>query len=65
MANSGQNTNGSQFFVTTIKTTHLNNKHVVFGKVVDGMGIVYAVEAVGSQDGSTSCPCTIVDCGVL
>ncbi|KAG6761445.1 hypothetical protein POTOM_034664 [Populus tomentosa] len=66
MANSGPNTNGSQFFITTTRTSHLDGKHVVFGKVVKGMGIVRSMEHVTTGD--ADCPASdviIVDCGEI
>jgi cyclophilin family peptidyl-prolyl cis-trans isomerase len=63
MANSGPHTNGSQFFLCTAKTEWLNGKHVVFGKVTNGMDVVKTVEGVGSKDGKTSAGVQISDCG--
>lgn len=65
MANAGPNTNGSQFFICTENTSWLDGKHVVFGKVVDGYGVVKAMEKVGSQSGKTSEPVVIQDCGQM
>ena len=65
MANAGPNTNGSQFFICTEKTTWLDGKHVVFGKVTDGMDVVRAMEAVGSSGGKTSQPVAIKKSGQL
>jgi peptidylprolyl isomerase len=65
MANAGPGTNGSQFFITTAVTSWLDGKHVVFGKVTDGMKVVTAMEAVGSSSGSTSADVAIADCGEL
>lgn len=65
MANAGPNTNGSQFFLCTVKTEWLDGKHCVFGQVIEGMDIVKKVETFGSQSGKTSKPIVIADCGQL
>merc|ERR1712023_269411 len=65
MANAGPNTNGSQFFICTGQTPHLDGKHVVFGNVVEGYNVVQAIEKVGSQSGQTRQPVVIADCGQL
>ncbi|XP_075938621.1 peptidyl-prolyl cis-trans isomerase A [Anarhichas minor] len=65
MANAGPNTNGSQFFICTEKTTWLDGKHVVFGTVVEGMDVVRKMEGTGSQSGKTSTKVAIADCGQL
>jgi len=65
MANAGRNTQGSQFFVTTSHTPHLNGKHVVFGKVKSGQEVIDAVERVGSRGGRTSRTVVIADSGQI
>jgi peptidylprolyl isomerase len=65
MANAGPNTNGSQFFITTVVTPWLNGRHVVFGEVIEGMEVVRVVEGVGSPTGKTSKMVTIIDSGEL
>merc|ERR1719420_680811 len=65
MANAGPNTNGSQFFICTVVTSWLDGRHVVFGRVTDGMDHVKAIEGVGSQSGTPSQTVTIVDSGEI
>merc|ERR1712139_405840 len=65
MANAGPNTNGSQFFITTVPCAWLDGRHVVFGEVKEGLDLVKAIEEKGTQSGKPSTTVVISDCGEL
>lgn len=63
MANAGKDTNGSQFFICTATTPHLDGKHVVFGKIIKGYEVIQSMEKTGSSNGQTVQPVSIEACG--
>lgn len=65
MANAGKNTNSSQFFLTFGPAPQCDGKHVVFGRVVEGMDVLDAVEAVGTKDGCPTAAVIVSQCGTL
>lgn len=65
MANRGPNTNSSQFFFTLSALPHLNGKHVVFGKVRDGLKVIKKLENYGTENGKPKTLIKIVDCGEI
>jgi peptidyl-prolyl isomerase D len=65
MANAGANTNGSQFFITTVETKYLDGKHTVFGRVVNGKELVSKIEALPTRQDKPNKDVVIADCGVV
>jgi cyclophilin family peptidyl-prolyl cis-trans isomerase len=63
MANSGPDTNGSQFFITFLETPWLNGNHCVFGELIEGESVLKEIESVGSRDGRPKAQIKIDDCG--
>jgi len=65
MANGGPNTNGSQFFITTAPCPKLDGQHVVFGKLIEGLEVLQAIEKLGSKMGKPKSTVRVVDCGEI
>jgi peptidylprolyl isomerase len=65
MANSGPGTNGSQFFLTFAPCAWLDGKHVVFGKVIEGLPLLKTLESVGSPSGKPKQSIVVGDCGEI